>query len=122
MLHRHTRIRRRTHPSTIVASASERNTDNEMELQVEGSVLAWARKRGGVTSLNAARRLRLSESELLALESGGRVALKQSVLTRMATVYKLPYGSLFMPSPLPLNEPRQWRTLRGKPPKLTEET
>src|SRR5205814_496164 len=34
----------------------------------------------------------------------------------------LPYGSLFMPEPLPLVLPKQYRTFRGRPPQLSEAT
>src|SRR5678815_3309780 len=83
-------------------------------LTVNGDVLKWARKLSGVAVADAARRIKISEDDLAALESGGRVAVKQSTLTRMSEVYRLPYGSLFMPSPLPIDEPKQFRTFRGK--------
>ena len=92
------------------------------DLQVEGRVLAWARKQGGLTVATAAVRLGLAESELVAIERPGRRGAKQSLLRKMSRTYKLPYGSLFMPEPLPAPPPPQHRTFRGRVPQLTEMT
>lgn len=91
------------------------------ELQIEGRVLAWARTQRGISPAEAARRLGMSEGELSALEAG-RPVLKQSTIRRIATKYKVNYGSLFMPEPLPVDEPKQYRTFKGRPPKLGEKT
>jgi Zn-dependent peptidase ImmA (M78 family) len=83
-------------------------------LQVKGPVLAWARKERGLSAATAAKRLAWTEDALIAAEKAAHVTLKQSELRRMARAYKLPYGSLFMPTPLPPTKPPKYRSFRGK--------
>jgi Zn-dependent peptidase ImmA (M78 family)/transcriptional regulator with XRE-family HTH domain len=91
------------------------------EFRVNGEVLAWARKIRGIGAAEAARRLGLSEAELLALETG-RPLVEQSTLRKISKKYKVSYGSLFMPAPLPIDKPKQYRTFRGSEPQLSERT
>lgn len=92
------------------------------DLQVEGRVLAWARRLSGISIEEAASRAKLHPDELTRLERPGPRLLKQSTIARMARKYRVPYGSFFMKQPLPIDEPKQYRTFRGHPPRLSEET
>ena len=100
-----------------------RTPDCDMaDLQVNGRVLAWARTERGLTSGTAAKRLGWSESDLLAIEKQNPVVLRQGIIRQISKVYRLPYGSLFMSDPLPPTKPPQFRTFRGKSPRLSEAT
>jgi Zn-dependent peptidase ImmA (M78 family)/transcriptional regulator with XRE-family HTH domain len=67
---------------------------------VNGKVLAWARKERGLTESQAAKLLKLSETELLDLEEG-TTKPNLGLLDRMAIQYQIPFASLMMPNPLP---------------------
>jgi Zn-dependent peptidase ImmA (M78 family)/transcriptional regulator with XRE-family HTH domain len=92
------------------------------DFEVSGEVLAWARTLRGISRSDAARRLGLSESDLQTIEKTDRPKVKQATLRKMSTEYQVPYGTLFMPNPLPHEEPTQYRTFRGRTPKLSEAT
>jgi Zn-dependent peptidase ImmA (M78 family)/transcriptional regulator with XRE-family HTH domain len=92
------------------------------EFEVSGSVLEWARAIRGITTVEAANRLGITEGELRRLESGPQ-RLPGSFLRRISDEYGVAYGALFMPEPLPAPpKPKQYRTFMGLRPALSEAT
>jgi Zn-dependent peptidase ImmA (M78 family)/DNA-binding XRE family transcriptional regulator len=86
------------------------------EIPVKGGVLAWAREYRGLSLIEAAERLRMSASDLEALEQEKQ---KPSLteFEKIASLYKLPLSTLFRRTPPKVPEELpDFRTLDGMPP------
>jgi Zn-dependent peptidase ImmA (M78 family)/DNA-binding XRE family transcriptional regulator len=84
-------------------------------------VLIWARNLRGLTKREAATKLKISEQELTNIEDGESPTT--AIFNKMVSVYKQTESTLLLESP-PAKKPipKDYRTAKGRQPKLTPET
>ena len=81
-----------------------------VDVPVNKDVLVWARNERGLSEKDAAKRLKLSKSELAELESGKKKP-SLALLDKIAQKYQIPFASLMMPEALPATKrPADFRT------------
>jgi transcriptional regulator with XRE-family HTH domain len=85
-------------------------------VEINPEILEWARKRAGLSVLDAARRLKVTEGQLEDLERG-RITPSRSLLKRIAATYRRPLVTFYMASPPKAGPPvGDFRTLTTPPP------
>ncbi len=92
---------------------------NTRTLPVKGNVLTWARETAGLSIDEAATKLHVDSQRLLEHERG--LPINKTLFDRMASVYRRAPSVLLFPTP-PKQEalPRDFRTLGGETPELSE--
>jgi len=92
------------------------------EVEVNPSVLKWARESFGLEIEDAAKKLKISIEDVLALENGRKIP-RLSQLKILSDFYKRPLAAFLLPEPPEEYRPKDFRIIYEVPaPKLTKKS